>query len=172
MISPAIMILAVLVFMIVLFLGAQVWLRYLGRGSALALHAREMVPIDLEAFENLIDPEEEEFLRTSLLPSEFRRVQRLRVRAAKFYVAALSQNAGVLVALGQAARLNPDSEIAATGQEIMQKAIFLKVWCLISYMRMEAALFFPEILSPSNKLANQYMLVSYMAASLPGRAAA
>jgi hypothetical protein len=84
----------------------------------------------------------------------------------------LSQNAGVLMAAGQSARLNSNPEVAATGQQLVQKAIRLKVWCLFSLMRMDAALFFPVLLSPSNKLANQYMLVSYMAANLPGRIAA
>ena len=157
---------------LVLFLASQVWLRYSHRGDAIQRHSPELTPVDLEAFENLTDPEEEQFLRSNLSPGEFRGVQRLRIRAAKLYVAALSQNAGVLVAVGQFARLNSDPEVAATGQELVQKAIRLKVWCLFSLMRMEVAFFFPVLLSPSNKLANQYMLVSYMAANLPGRVAA
>ncbi|HVM92857.1 MAG TPA: hypothetical protein VMT67_08615 [Terriglobales bacterium] len=171
MIPSILIVLVVLAFTIVFFLAAQVRLRY-SRRNSLAAQARELTPVDIDAFENLTDTEEEEFLRTSLSPSEFRGVQRSRIRAAKLYVAALSQNAGILVAIGQTARLNPDTEIAAAGQELMQKAIQLRLWCLVSYMRMEAAFFFPVLVSPTNRLANQYMLVSYMAASLPGRAAA
>jgi len=172
MIPSVLIVLAVLTSVVVIFLGAQVWLRYSRRGALLAPSTNELPPVDLEAFENLTDPEEEQFLRTSLAASEFRHVQRLRIRAAKLYVAVLSQNAGVIMAIGQAARLNADPEIAATGQELMQKAVRLKVWCLVSLTRMEAALFFPVLVSPANRLANQYMLLSYMAASLPGRAAA
>ena len=132
----------------------------------------QLTPVDLEAFENLTDPEEEQYLRENLSPAEFRRVQRTRLRAAKLYVAALSQNAAVLVAVGQSARSNADPNIAATGQEIVQRAIRLKIWCLVSRLRMEAAFVFPAHLSPSSTIANQYMQLSYMAASLPGRAAA
>ncbi len=165
-------VLAIFAVLFLLFLGS--WLR--SRSSrpcgAIQRQAAELVAVDLEAFENLTDPEEEQFLRSNLQPKEFRRVQRLRLRAAKLYVAALSQNAGMLMAAGQSASLNSNPEVAATGQELVQKAIRLKVWCLFSLMRMDAALFFPVLVSPSNKLANQYMLVSYMAANLPGRATA
>ncbi len=43
-------------------------------------------PVDLEAFRNLLDPREEDFLRASLLPREFRVIQRERMRAAVDYV--------------------------------------------------------------------------------------
>lgn len=164
-------VLALLAVLFLFFLGSQLWSRY-SHGRTIQRHSSELTPVDLEAFENLTDPDEEQFLRTNLSPREFRGVQRLRIRAAKLYVAALSQNAGVLVAVGQSARLNSDPEVAATGQELMQKAIRLKVWCLFSLIRIEAAFFFPVYLSPSNRLANQYMLVTYMAANLPGRVAA
>lgn len=166
------LILAVLATALLLFLASQVWGRYARRDDALQTKAGQLSPVDLEAFENLTDPEEEQYLRKNLSAAEFRRVQRTRLRAAKMYVAALSQNAVVLVAAGQSARANSDPAIAATGQEIVQRAIRLKIWCLISMLRMNAAFVFPAHLSPSTRLANQYMQVSYMAANLPGRAAA
>jgi len=168
----AFIVLAVVAMLFLLFLGSAIWSRYSRRTGAIQRQSAQLTPVDLEAFDNLTDPEEEQFLRTNLSPKEFRRVQRLRIRAAKLYVAALSQNAGVLMAAGQSARLNSNPDVAATGQELVQKAIRLKVWCLFSLMRMDTAFFFPVLLSPSNKLANQYMLISYMAANLPERVAA
>jgi hypothetical protein len=162
-------VLAVFAVLFSLFLGSQLWSR---RAHAIEKRTAKLTPVDLEAFENLTDPDEEQFLRTKLLPAQFRRVQRLRIRAAKLYVAALSQNAGVLIAAGQAARLNAEPEIAAVGQELIQRALRLKFFCLFSLLRMEAALVFPILLSPSQGLARQYMVVTYMAANLPGRAAA
>src|ERR1035441_6156961 len=99
-----------------LFLSSQVWRRYSPKGEA--SHAGQLIPIDLEAFENLTDPEEEQFLRANLAPTEFRGVQRSRIRAARLYVTALSENAGVLVTVGQSALSHADPQIAATGQEI------------------------------------------------------
>jgi hypothetical protein len=153
-----------------LFLSSQVWRRYSPKGEA--SHAGQLIPVDLEAFENLTDPEEEQFLRVNLSPAEFRGLQRARIRAARMYVAALSGNAGVLVAVGQSARSHADPEIAASGQEILQRAIRLKVWCLLSVLRLNSAMVFPTVLSPSGRIADQYLVVTSMAANLPRKVAA
>ncbi len=166
------LIVAVLAAVLLFFLASQVWGRYVRRGDDLQSETGQLTPIDLEAFENLTDPEEEQYLRKNLSSAEFRRVQRTRLRAAKMYVAALSQNAVVLVAVGQSVRSNADPAIAASGQEIVQRAIRLRIWCLISQLRMHAAFVFPAHVSPWRGLANQYIQVTYMAANLPGRAVA
>ena len=43
--------------------------------------ANHLQPIDVEAFRNLVDPTEDEYLRRHLLPSAFRTVRRERLRA-------------------------------------------------------------------------------------------
>jgi len=172
MTSPLFLIAAFIAVVLLFFLASQVWGRYARRGDAMQAETGQLTSVDLEAFENLTDPEEEQYLRKNLSPAEFRRVQRTRLRAAKLYVAALSQNAVVLLAVGQSARSNADPAIVATGREIVQRAIRLRIWCLLSLLRMDAAFVFPAHLSPSGRLANHYMLVTYMAANLPGRAAA
>jgi len=162
-------ILASLVVVFLLFLLFQVWRRYF---RAVEADATQLTPVDLEAFENLTDPEEALFLKANLSPSEFRAVQRTRIHAAKMYVAALSENARVLVAVGQSARFHPDPEIAAVAVEIVQRAIRLKVWCLLALFRLDAAMFFPARLAPSNGIAHRYLLVTSMAANLPRKSAA
>jgi hypothetical protein len=149
------------------FLAFQVWKRY-SPSRSLAQPAR-LQPIDLEAFENLTDPKEEEFLRTNLSGSDFRALQRDRVRAAKMYVAALSQNARILVAFGQSARHHHDPEIAAAGQEILQRAIKLKLWCMFSLLRLNSAIVFPAPLAASGAIARRYLAITYLAANLPTR---
>ena len=61
-------------------------------------------PVDLPAFLNLVDPREEQFLRVSLTPQVFRRVQRHRLFAAREYVRRVAKNAAVMVRLGEAAK--------------------------------------------------------------------
>lgn len=168
MIPLTILTFVVLVFL--LFFGSQVWRRYSARGGA--IHAKRLMPVDLDAFENLTDPEEEQFLKVILSRAEFRRVQRTRIRAAMTYVATLSENAGALVAVGQSARSHPDPEVAAAGTEIIQRSLQLKVWCLLAMFRLSGAMVFPTILSPSGRIANQYLLVTYLAANLPRKVAA
>ncbi len=153
-----------------LFLILQVWWRY-SRRNELA-QAVQLTQVDLDAFENLTDPEEETYLRHSLSPAEFRSVQRLRIRVAKMYVAAMSKNASTLASVGQSARNHSDPQVAASGQNLVQQAIRLKVWCVLSATRLNAGLAFPTVLSPSSAIASRYLAVKYMAASLPGKSAA
>src|SRR5437868_14744978 len=54
-------------------------------------------PIDIEAFCNIIDPAEEEFLRANLLAHEFRSMQRQRLLAASEYVRNAAHNAATLL---------------------------------------------------------------------------
>ena len=152
------------------FLIWQVWSRYAPKREA-AL-ASQLTPIDLDAFENLLDREEEQFLRENLSSREFRSVQRSRIRVARMYVGALSRNAGVLVAMGQSARLHSNPEVAASGQKIFQQAIRLKVWCMVSELRLDAALAFPAILSPAGGISQQYLIVKSIAGNLPSQVAA
>jgi hypothetical protein len=153
-----------------LFLGSQVWRRHFDRGEATA--SRELTPVDLDAFENLTDLEEEQYLRANLSPGLFRGVQRSRIRAAKMYVLALSENAGTLMVAGQSARFHSDPEIAQAGMEIVHRAIRLKLWCLLSLLRLNAAMVFPTIVFPPTRIASQYLLVTCMVANLPRNSSA
>ncbi|HUR36475.1 MAG TPA: hypothetical protein VM009_01575 [Terriglobales bacterium] len=57
--------------------------------------------VDIEAFANVIDPSEERFLRESLPPKDFRRLQRERLRVAGEYLSRVGQNAQLMVQAGQ-----------------------------------------------------------------------
>src|SRR2546430_12950059 len=92
-------------------------------------------PVDIDAFRNLIDPAEEEFLRENLPASEFRVIQRERLRAAVEYVSCAAHNAAILVRLGEAARVSPDPKIAEAGQQLLYSffrfcffALFAWIW--------------------------------------------
>ena len=90
----------ILVLVALLALLSLLWLAR-GRSLAAALEhpAEHIRAVDVDAFRNLVDPDEEEFLRTSLPPAEFRRIQRERLRAAVEYVSCAAQNAAILLRL-------------------------------------------------------------------------
>ena len=167
-------ILASVALLFLVFLAFQVWRRY---SYAEPPGTATLTPVDLEAFENLMDPAEEKYLRDNLSASEFRFIQRLRIRAAKLYVAALSENAAKMLAFCQFARLQSEPEVAATGQMIVPLAIRLKIWCLLTAFRLNVALIFPTLVfpalvSPSTTLATRYVAVKSMIADLPAKSAA
>jgi len=119
-------------FLVLAAILALVVLLLLARRRALAFRrlqnpAAQLRSVDLKAFRNLIDPDEEEFLRAHLPPAEFRRIRRERLRAAVEYVSAVAQNAAVLLRVGQAARLNADPNIASSAESLVDTALRLRL---------------------------------------------
>src|SRR5438045_845375 len=73
---------------------------------------------DLDAFLNLVDHEEEVYLRAVLNPDDFALVHRSRVTAAMAYVVCLLHNAGRMLALGEAAQRHEDKDVVDLGKDI------------------------------------------------------
>ncbi len=88
--------------------------------------------VDLEAFRNLTDPAEEEFLRIQLPPSEFRRIQRQRLLAAAEYLRRTAHNAALLLRVGSAAQRDRQPEIAAAGRELAEAALRMRISAMLA----------------------------------------
>ncbi len=101
--------------------------------------------LDMEAFRNLVDPEEEEFLRTSLPAQAFRRIKRERARTALIYVKELSRASLQFARFGGAAQRNPDPVIAAWGQQIANSAIYLRLRALDASAQLILSATFPGL---------------------------
>ena len=167
MVMIPVMALATAAVAFLLFLSYQAW-----RQSGQAGEIENLLPVDLDAFRNLIDPEEVHFLRVNLLPKEFRRVQRMRLQAAASYISVISQNAGKLVAIGRSMSVHPDAETATAGLDVVQRAVRLKLWCSLSLLKLNVTMIWPTLLSPSSRIADRYLDVSSLTVRLPKKIAA
>lgn len=113
--------------------------------------------LDIEAFRNLVDPEEEAFLRASLPPQEFRRIKRERARAALAYVKALSYASLRFARFGDAAQRSSDPAIAASGRQIANSAIYLRLRALDARVQLTLSATFPGFgPRPLRPLLEQY----------------
>jgi hypothetical protein len=122
--------------------------------------------VDLEAFRNLIDEEEERFLRANLPPAEFRRVQRQRLRAAIDYIAGVSQNAKILLHLGQISRHSPDHDVAEAGRQLVDSASRLRVYSLIATTKLYGRLLLPKVSGNATQIVGDYEQMKDCAALL------
>jgi hypothetical protein len=127
---------------------ALVFLVRLTKGRALTAEvlenpAEHIRAVDVEAFRNLIDPEEEEFLRTNLLPAEFRKIQRERLRAAAEYVFCAAQNAAILLRLADAGRRSDDPATAEAAQKLVGNALRLRLYALHAIPRLYLGMILP-----------------------------
>jgi hypothetical protein len=116
--------------------------------------------VDLEAFRNLMRPEDADFLRANLRPRQFRSVQRARFLAAAQYVNCVAANAAVLLRLGESARASAEPAIAAAGQELVDAALRLRVYSLLVLIKLYFGVVLPGVkLSPA-AIADRYQHMS------------
>ena len=133
-------------------------------------------PVDVEAFRNLMDPSEEDFLRQSLQRSAFRSIQRERLQAAREYLGGVSHNAGVLLQLGQAARGSTDARIAAAARHLVEEASRLRIYATLARGKLYLRFVFPEARVQAAGVIARYQQATEDAVQLghlrvPGRAA-
>jgi len=87
--------------------------------------------IDLAGFLLLLDKTEEDYLRRSLPPAEFRIYQRRRLRLAIRCLGMVGKNAMMLMRLGQLAKSKADPELMKDAEELIYAALRLRVNSLL-----------------------------------------
>ncbi len=128
--------------------------------------ADRLLTVDLEAFCNLVDPAEEQYLREHLPATEFRCIQRQRLRAALDYIGGVSHNAAILLHVGQAARLSPDPRVAEAARQLVDDAVRLRLYALVAAAKLFARMAFPGTVLESAGIVDSYQSVSHRAALL------
>jgi hypothetical protein len=130
--------------------------------------AASIRPIDVEAFRNLINPDDDEYLRRRLPANRFRRVRRERLRAMAAYVHVAASNAGVLVRVGEAALASGDARVAGAAQQLVNDALLLRRNTTVALARIYVALAWPNSGLATERVVERYEQLSG-AAMLLGR---
>jgi hypothetical protein len=112
--------------------------------------------VDVEAFRNLIDPEEQEYLRSQLPPAAFRKIQRERLRAAAEYISCAAHNAAVLLRMAEAARHSPDPQVTAMAEKLVENAIQLRLYALRAIPRLYITMLVPLRQQSPVRVADRY----------------
>jgi len=126
----------------------------------LAGHTR---PVDIQAFRNLVDPGEDEFLRKHLPPAEFRSVRKQRMFAALDYVNAAVRNAGILMLVGEAARHSPEPRVAAAGEQMVEAALQFRLYVIPVRLKLWTAAALPGASFSHAGLADRYQRATDLA---------
>ena len=118
--------------------------------------AGQIEPIDVEAFRNLINVADDEFLRESLAPKQFRTVRRARLRATSAYVLQAGRNAASLIRIGQAGLASSDLRTQQAAQELINDALLLRRNAALALLRIYVALVWPNSALPGAGIAERY----------------
>jgi len=106
--------------------------------------AGQLQPLDVEAFRNLIDPGEEEYLRLRLSAWQFLLVQRQRLWAMAAYVQIAGRNAAILTTIGEAALMTGDASTVEAAQRLVANAVLLRQNAALALLRIWIALAWPN----------------------------
>jgi hypothetical protein len=117
---------------------------------------RRIQSVDVEAFRNLIDRSEEEFLRTHLAAPEFKKVQRQRLLAAVEYVACVARNAEILARLGEAARRSSEAAVSEAGIKLVESAVRLRIFAFQARAKLYIAVILPGLRISAAGLPESY----------------
>lgn len=113
-------------------------------------------PVDILAFRNLVDPEEEFYLQEHLPPGEFRIIQRERLRVAVEYIECVASNAALLLRLGEAARLSADLEVANAGRELVESASKIRILSFSAALKLRVRLVLPGLRVSPGSVSSSY----------------
>lgn len=117
-------------------------------------------PIDVEAFRNLINPAEDDYLRRRLPRAQFRLVRRERLRAMAAYVRVAGSNASVLVRVGEAALASGDTQLAAAALLLVNDALLLRRNTMVALLRIYLALAWPNSEFAAVRVVDRYERLS------------
>jgi hypothetical protein len=153
------LVVAAVIFFIVIVLVARSRFRF--------ADATQIQPVDVEAFRNLTDPRESEYLRSRLPRAEFRRIQRMRLHAAAAYVQAVGRNAVLLIGIGQLAVNSENVEMVEAARKLVDEALLLRRNASVSLLMIYLRQIWPDtgfaatpILEGYQRLSGSAMLLS------------
>lgn len=113
-------------------------------------------PLDVLAFNNLIDPGEENFLRENLPASSFRYIQRLRMRAAIEYVTCASRNAALLIRLGKSLGSAAGAARPSQARELVTAAVQLRLLSILVLCLLWIKIAFPGLRLSLKEVSNMH----------------
>ena len=113
-------------------------------------------PIDVEAFRNLVNPAEDDYLRLRLPPPQFRHVRRQRLLAMAAYVKAAGRNADVLIRIGHVALASSDARAVQAAQQLVTEATLLRRNAALSLAKIYVAMAWPNSGLAASRVADGY----------------
>jgi hypothetical protein len=97
-----------------------------------------LLPVNLQALAEALDPSQDDYLRHSHSPREFRKLQRKRTKLAAEYLRRMSHNAALLQRVGYSQLRSPNRMVAEQAQELIDVGVNVRLYAFLGL----AGLFF------------------------------
>ena len=120
--------------------------------------AQNIRPIDMKAFRAITSRDDENFLRRRLPRSEFSRLKRKRIRVTTLYVKRMSNNAAIVMRIGEMARTSANPDVVQVAAQISETASQIRLQCIVAFVKLAL-----EFAVPSLQLNPAMLEPSYQA---------
>jgi hypothetical protein len=117
---------------------------------------RRWKSVDLPALANVIDAEEEVYLRENLSRSDFKMIRRKRLAVSWEYLSRLGANARLMVRAGQAIQHSAHGEQSLEARALVADSMRLRNAVFMAQVSIAARFVFPELHSPIASALEQY----------------
>jgi hypothetical protein len=121
-----------------------------------ALQVREIDRFPMNAFQNLVDGRELQFLKTHLSRENFLRCQRKRTRALISYVYLLLGNTRVMLRCVHAAAQSTDPVLAQSARNLLDVALKTRLNAMKALAVLSVALVFPNVSCDLERILADY----------------
>ncbi len=146
---------------VILLMGIYTVLQFLGKFPARTIDDVRpyLRAIELQEFEELLDPANEANFKFRLSPADFRQLQRKNIHLMREFLLRMSHNALVLIEwgnvewVGPAQRADSDKDRRRIAQELVQAATELRLYSVLALLKLKIWILFrldawPVIASP------------------------
>jgi hypothetical protein len=116
--------------------------------------------IDVQIFRTLLSRNEESYLRSSLPHHQFQDFRRKRIRLALRMLRLVEENAGMLIKLGELARVKGDPALSRKADELVATAIQFRMNLLLARLSLCLRWLFPSwtVSVPAFEIRYQHLL--------------
>jgi hypothetical protein len=136
------------------------------KGSAPEIHSLEelkgrTLTVHAEAFHNLVNADNDSFLREHLSGEKYRALQKEKHRLYELYLKRIIHNSTVLIRLGDLAARDADPAIAESGTNLSNTALQLRVYAISLLIKVKMQSVLPNLGVPSMNIMHLYDGLKY-----------
>jgi hypothetical protein len=154
---------------------AVLWAFRSVHAPALSELEKHIQPVDLAILANLLDPQQEQYLKKNLKTRQFIRYKLMRLSVARYYMGRASRNAVVLMNVGRLAARSQNPAMSNAGRALVEAAVRLRIYATFAPVMLTFQIFwsnpyrsFTLFLESYDQTKHRLAQLTSLEAAIPG----
>ena len=145
---------------------AVLWAFRSVHAPALSELEKHIQPVDLAILANLLDPQQEQYLKKNLKTRQFIRYKLMRLSVARYYMARAARNAAVLMNVGRLAARSQNPAMSNAGRALVEAAVRLRIYATFAPAMLALQIFWPNPRRSFTSFVESYNQMKHSVAQL------